>query len=88
MPRSLKKTPFLSSQLFLQPIFTSRSKSKTFFKTRSSMIIPDFVNKVFQLYNGRIFFKVKVSDTIVGKKFGEFVSTRKSSVAKKLQNAR
>jgi len=52
------------------------------------MIIPDFVNKVFQLYNGRIFFKVKVSDTIVGKKFGEFVSTRKSSVAKKLQNAR
>nr|YP_010127211.1 ribosomal protein S19 [Diacronema viridis]QPO84595.1 ribosomal protein S19 [Diacronema viridis]QPO84615.1 ribosomal protein S19 [Diacronema viridis] len=88
MSRSIKKVPFVSSHFLFQYLFESRSKVKPFFKSRSSTILPDFVGDTFQIYNGRSFFKAKISDAFVGKKFGELSHTRKSAVLKKARKLR
>jgi small subunit ribosomal protein S19 len=88
LSRSIKKVPFLSTRYFFQAFFVSRSKVKHLSKSRSSTIVPSFVGDIFQIYNGRSFFKVKVSDAMVGKKFGEFSYTRKGLLLKKSRNLR
>ena len=52
------------------------------------MISPEFVGLSFQVYSGRSFSKFRVSDFMVGKKFGEFVLTRKSFSVKKSRISR
>lgn len=45
--------------------------------SRKSSILPEFVNSVFRVYNGKNFVRCKVTEDKVGHKFGEFALTRK-----------
>ena len=44
--------------------------------SRKSTILPDFVGVSFQIYNGKKFIPITVSEDMVGHKLGEFAPTR------------
>lgn len=44
--------------------------------SRRSTIVPQFVGCFMQIYNGRKWIPLKVTEEMVGHKFGEFASTR------------
>lgn len=52
------------------------------------MVPPDLVGDTFQIYTGRFFLQVKVLDSMVGKRLGEFANTRKPFILKKLRSSR
>jgi small subunit ribosomal protein S19 len=80
MSRSLSKGPFVHPSLFKKNL-----NLKQPFKIwcRNSFIIPEFVDSVFNIHNGKSFVQIKVIEDMVGHKFGEFASTRKKNVFKK-----
>ena len=43
---------------------------------RASTIVPEFIGHNFEIYNGRKWFPLFVSEELVGHKFGEFAPTR------------
>ena len=45
--------------------------------SRRSVILPQFIDQNFEIHNGKQFIKLKVSEDMVGHKFGEFALTRK-----------
>ena len=45
-------------------------------QARSTTILPNFVSKVFNIHNGQKFISLKVTEKMVGQKFGEFARTR------------
>jgi len=73
MTRSLWKGPFVDSSVlkFIQ----HRMQLKIW--SRRSCILPHFVGKFVQVYNGRFFVGITITEQMVGHKFGEFVSTRR-----------
>jgi small subunit ribosomal protein S19 len=78
MPRSVWKGPFLDS--FLLKKAESASKSAKFsiinIWSRRSVILPKFVGLTFGVYNGKKFIPVRVTEDMIGHKFGEFSPTR------------
>jgi len=90
LSRSVKKGPFLSASLFIQRLFSSHPKINNSLKSRYSVVTPDIVGDTFQIYTGRLFSKIKISDKMVGKKLGEFAVTRKAIafLTKKSQKSR
>lgn len=72
MSRSLWKGPFC--EVFLE-------KNKVW--SRRSIILPKFLGNKFYIYNGKIFIPLKISEEMIGHKFGEFSSTRKKPIHKK-----
>jgi len=87
MGRSLKKGPFVDHFLEDEIVRHKKEGKKTSIKTysRRSMIIPDMVGLTFEVHNGKKFYTVFVSETMVGHRLGEFSPTRqfKSHVGKK-----
>jgi len=77
MARSSWKGPFYDN-VILRIIDRIAKKGNYFIKLRSrrSVILPQFVGYTFHVYNGRKYIPVKVSDSMVGYKFGEFSPTR------------
>ena len=53
------------------------SKSGIFIWNRNLSIIPQYVNKIFYIYNGMRFFKLRVVPAMIGYKFGSFSFTRR-----------
>lgn len=49
----------------------------------NSMITIEMVGLLFKIYQGNRFIPVQVKSEMVGKKFGEFIKTRKLHVFKK-----
>lgn len=45
--------------------------------SRRSSILPEFVNSSVLIYNGKTHVRCKITERMVGHKFGEFASTRK-----------
>lgn len=45
--------------------------------SRRSVILPQFLDSAFEIYNGKQFIKLKISEEMIGHKFGEFAVTRK-----------
>lgn len=89
MTRSLWKGPF-SEQTTNSISDLSRISKKTaeqFRKnkiwSRRSVILPVFLNKELLIYNGKLFIPLKVSEEMIGHKYGEFASTRKKPIHKK-----
>ena len=78
MARSIKKGPFIESRLFKRVMNQADSVSKKPIKTysRASTIIPEMVGTTIQVYNGKIFVPVLVTENLVGHKLGEFSPTR------------
>ena len=77
MNRVKWKGPYIKNNL-LKKIKNSKLRYKNNVKTMSknSIILPNFTEFTFQVYNGKTFTVIKVIDEMVGYKLGEFVSTR------------
>jgi len=78
MARSLKKGIFVDQKL-LKKLTKIKPGDKTPIRTwlRDSMITPEMVGYVFEVYNGKNFIKVEVKEEMVGHRLGEFAPTRK-----------
>lgn len=78
MTRSLKKGPFVASQLMEKIEKMEASGKKDAIKTwsRSSTILPTMIGHTFAVYNGMQHVPVFVTDQMVGHKLGEFSPTR------------
>lgn len=78
MSRSVWKGPFIDSHLLKKVEETAASGSHKAIKTwsRRSTILPQFVGIHFQVYNGKKFIPVIISEDMVGHKLGEFSPTR------------
>ncbi|MSR31241.1 MAG: 30S ribosomal protein S19 [Gemmataceae bacterium] len=78
MSRSLKKGPYVDERLFAKVVKIGKSSSRDPIKTwsRDCTIIPEFVGVTFMVHNGKQFFKLYVTEDMVGHKLGEFSPTR------------
>jgi small subunit ribosomal protein S19 len=76
--RSSKKGPYYSEKLLKKVMKQREVNSHEPVKTwsRSCTILPEFVDQVFLVHNGKIFQKVVIREEMVGHKLGEFVLTR------------
>nr|YP_010890600.1 ribosomal protein S19 [Lycopodium japonicum]WJK71459.1 ribosomal protein S19 [Lycopodium japonicum] len=73
MTRSVWKGPFYDASLKKQ----KRNRWRIW--SRRSVILPEFVGCYAQIYNGKGFVGSKITEDMIGHKFGEFASTRKIS---------
>ena len=78
MARAVWKGPFVEESLIKKVDKYKTDPKKIPIKTwsRKSTILPDFVGVSFQIYNGKIFIPITISEDMVGHKLGEFVPTR------------
>lgn len=78
MARSSWKGPFVDGYLLKKVKEAASSAKKKMIKTysRRSVILPEFVNITFAVYNGKKFIPVLVTEDMVGHKLGEFSPTR------------
>lgn len=78
MARSIKKGPFVDHHLMKKVETAQKVNDRRPIKTwsRRSTILPQFVGLTFNVYNGRKFIPVLVTETMVGHKLGEFSPTR------------
>jgi len=76
--RSVWKGPFVEGSLIKKAEKARGSVRNDVIKTwsRRSTILPQFVGLTFNVYNGRKFVPVSVSEEMVGMKLGEFAPTR------------
>jgi small subunit ribosomal protein S19 len=79
MTRSVWKGPFVDLYLLkkaevAQGEGSKRKPIKTW--SRRSTVVPQFIGLTFDVYNGKKFIPVTVSDEMVGHKLGEFAPTR------------
>ena len=78
MARSVWKGPFVELSLLKKAEAAQDAGGRAPIKTwsRRSTILPSFVGLTFNVYNGKKFIPVQVSENMVGHKFGEFSPTR------------
>lgn len=79
MSRAKWKGPVLD----LKILSLNKKKKEIFTKSRHVNIIPKFVGLTINVYNGKVYTKVKISEDMVGYKLGEFSPTRKKFTFKK-----
>lgn len=77
MARSSKKGPYVDERL-VKKVEAGMGDKGNAIKTwsRNSQIPPEFVNKYFQIHNGRIFIEVFITEDMVGHRLGEFAASR------------
>lgn len=80
MGRSKWKGPFLN---FTKLEENRKVEKKNMAVNRNSEIVPSFIGLTYNVYNGKSFFEVNVSENMVGHKFGEFSFTRAKFFYKK-----
>jgi len=78
MPRSIKKGPFIDSNLIKKVLTIQETRGSKVIKTwsRRSTIIPEMVGITMAIHNGKKFIPVFISEDMVGHKLGEFSPTR------------
>lgn len=78
MARSVWKGPFVCPKLLKRLKKQSDAGKRDPIKTwsRRSFILPNFVNHVFMVHNGRTHVPVSVTENMIGHKLGEFAPTR------------
>ena len=81
MARSVWKGPFVEESLMKKVDKYKDDPKKIPIKTwsRKSTILPDFVGVSFQIYNGKKFIPITISEDMVGHKLGEFSPTGQSA---------
>ncbi|KAJ9160786.1 hypothetical protein NKR19_g2942 [Coniochaeta hoffmannii] len=52
-------------------------------QARAATILPNFVGLKFQVYNGKVYHDVTITENMVGHKLGEFSPTRKPFIYNK-----
>jgi small subunit ribosomal protein S19 len=55
-------------------------KQRNIIYDKSIIILPKYIGKVFGVYNGKDFIDITVYAYMLGKKFGEFIRTRKKHI--------
>lgn len=81
MTRSIWKGPFVD-RFLLKKVDTIAEHMSIKVWSRRSVIIPQFVGKKIEVYNGKKFIIVPISEDMVGHKLGEFSPTRLRAVHK------
>lgn len=78
MSRSSKKGPYYNEKLLKKVMQQKETGNRDPIKTwaRSCTILPEFVEHVFSVHNGKTFIKVAIREDMVGHKLGEFSLTR------------
>ncbi|HEX9793125.1 MAG TPA: 30S ribosomal protein S19 [Planctomycetota bacterium] len=78
MARSIKKGPWIEPRLQRKIDKANATGDKLPIKTwaRASTILPDYVGMTFMVHNGKTFWKVFVTEDMVGHRLGEFSPTR------------
>lgn len=78
MARSTWKGPFVDLYLLKKAETATAAGAKAPIKTwsRRSTIFPQFIGLTFNVYNGKKFIPVYVTEEMVGHKLGEFSPTR------------
>ena len=76
MSRSKYKGPFFIVNLL---------KKKQWIKiyNKNLTILPEYIDHFVNVYNGKKFINIKISEKMIGFKFGEFINTRKKHIYKK-----
>jgi small subunit ribosomal protein S19 len=83
MSRSKWKGPFFKVKL-LKKVLTLKNEFKAFkIWSRNCTILREFVNHEFDIHNGNKFVGLRVTNDMIGHKFGEFASTRRYAIKKK-----
>lgn len=79
MSRSKKKGPYVDKKLLKKVLKQESLGLHEPIRTwaRASDIVPEFVGHIFEIHNGKDFYKVTVNENMVGHKLGEFSPTRK-----------
>jgi len=77
MSRSIYKGPFFDIQLKEKLKLKEKKQQEVILKKKNSIILPEYINLFFKIYNGKQYLQLKVIEEMVGHKFGEFIFTRK-----------
>lgn len=78
MSRSAKKGPYIDEKLLYKVNNQKQNNDRTAIKTwaRSCQIPPEFVGHKLDVYNGKKFIEVFVTEPMVGHRLGEFSPSR------------
>lgn len=78
MSRSVKKGPWIDPRLHRKVEKAVSANDRTPIRTwaRASTILPEYVGMTFMVHNGKTFWKVFITEDMVGHRFGEFSPTR------------
>ena len=78
MNRSLSKGPYIAYHLLNKLNTLNKAKERSLIKTwsRASTILPLMIGHTIGIHNGQKHISVYISDSLVGHKLGEFVTTR------------
>ncbi len=78
MGRSIRKGPWVDPRVHRKVEKALAEGSKDPIKTwaRASTILPDYVGMTFMVHNGKTFWKVFITEDMVGHRLGEFSPTR------------
>lgn len=79
MTRSVWKGPFVDPHVFKKAERAQAAGSRQVIKiwSRRSVVLPQFVGLTFGVYDGRKHIPVRVTEEMIGHKFGEFAPTRR-----------
>ena len=78
MSRSLKKGPFIDSNLQQKVVKMNQAREKKVIRTwaRASVIFPEMVGHTVAIHDGQKHVPVFVTENMVGHRLGEFAPTR------------
>ena len=78
MSRSAKKGPYIDERVMKKVMAQKETGTMDQIKTwsRACQIPPEFVGHTFGVHNGKNFITVKVNESMVGHRLGEFSPTR------------
>ena len=82
MSKSKWKGPYICKNS-LTKIDQSKKNSFKQMASRNATVLPSFIDQTFEVYNGKKFKEIFVTETMIGHKFGEFSATRKRFSFKK-----
>ena len=78
MSRAKWKNPYVNLETLIV-----KNNNEIITKSRNVTIIPKFIGLNFQVYNGKTYTSVSITEKMVGHKLGEFSPTRKKFSFKK-----
>ena len=78
MSRSTKKGPYVYHKLLAKVEKLNDAGERKVIRVyqRASVIVPEFIGHNFEIYNGKKWYPLFVTEDLVGHRFGEFSPTR------------
>lgn len=83
MARSIWKNVYVQSILMYQLFALKNVNFVQQTNSRESTILKEFVGKFLNIYNGKQYFVIRISNLMFGYKLGEFVHTKKICMYRK-----